>query len=73
MRLRAGVELADTILLYAAWPWRDRHHVFFPTPKMKCVREHYIAKQIVLRTVVHIKRGIELEIGRDVAGETDRR
>ena len=73
MRLRDGVELADTILFYAAWPCRDRRHVLFAAPKMKRVSEHYVAKQIVVRTVTDVERGIELKIGRDVTGEADRR
>ena len=40
---------------------------------MKSVRENYVAKQIVLGTIADIERGIELEITRDVAGETNRR
>ena len=39
--------------------------------KMKSVCENDITKQIVLRTIIHVKRGIELEVWRDVAGETD--
>src|SRR5258708_24396953 len=39
---------------------------------MKRVRENYVAKQIVLWTIIDIKRGIELEVWCDVAGETDR-
>ncbi len=42
-------------------------------PDMKSVSEDYIAKQIVPWTVVDVERGIELEIWRDVAGETDGR
>ena len=38
---------------------------------MKRVGEDNVAKQIVLRTVADVERGIELEIGCDVAGETD--
>src|SRR3954452_13632530 len=41
-------------------------------PHMKCVREDYVAEQIVFRAIIDIKRGIELEIRCDVAGETDR-
>ena len=40
---------------------------------MKCVTENYVTKQIVPRAIVDIERGVELEIARDVAGETDRR
>jgi hypothetical protein len=40
---------------------------------MKSVRENYVAKQIVLGIIADIKRGIELKVGCDVAGETDRR
>ena len=40
---------------------------------MKRVRENYVAKQIVLGTIVDIQRGIKLKIGRDVARESDRR
>jgi hypothetical protein len=46
---------------------------FFAAPEMKSVRENYVAKQIVLRAIVDVERGVELEIARDVAGETDRR
>ena len=38
---------------------------------MKRVRENYVAKQIVLWTIIDIERGIELEVWCDVAGETD--
>lgn len=38
---------------------------------MKRVSENDVPKEVVLRTVVDIERGIELEIARDVAGETD--
>src|SRR5437773_6286525 len=38
---------------------------------MKRVSENYVAKQVVLRTVVDVKRGIKLEIGCDIAGEPD--
>jgi hypothetical protein len=47
--------------------------LFFAAPEMKCVGENYVAKQIVLRTVADVERGIELEIACDVTGETDRR
>ena len=42
-----------------------------PTPEMKRVRENDITEQIVLRTIIDIKRGVELEVRCDVAGETD--
>ena len=45
---------------------------FFAAPEMKSVGENYVAEQIVLRIIADIKRGIELKIGCDVAGETDR-
>jgi len=45
---------------------------FFAAPEMKSVRENYVAKQIVFGIIADIERGIELEIGCDVAGETDR-
>src|SRR6266480_7400984 len=38
---------------------------------MKSVCENYVAKQIVFRTIVDIKRGVELEVWCDVACETD--
>ena len=41
-------------------------------PNMKRVREDYVTEQIVLRTVIDIQRGIELEVRCDVASETDR-
>ena len=40
---------------------------------MKCVGENYVAHEVVIRTIVNVQRGIELEIRRDVAGEPDRR
>ena len=52
---------------------RDRRDVFFAAPEVKRVGENYVAKQIVLRSVVDVERGIELEVWRDVAGESDRR
>ena len=51
---------------------RNRAALFF-APEVKCVTENYVTKQIVLRAIVDIERGVELEIARDVAGETDRR
>ena len=38
---------------------------------MKGVCEDYVTEQIVLRTIIDIKRGIELEVWCDVAGEAD--
>ena len=52
---------------------RDRCDVFFAAPEVKRVGENYVAEQIVLRSVVDVERGIELEIRCDVAGEADRR
>ena len=52
---------------------KGRTVLFSAAPEMKCVTENYVAKQIVLRAIVDIERGVELEIARDVAGETDRR
>src|SRR6266566_3735838 len=40
---------------------------------MKSVCEDYVTEQIVLRTIVDVERGIELEVWCDVAGETDGR
>jgi len=40
---------------------------------MKGVCEDNITEQIVVWTIIDIKRGIELEVWCDVAGETDRR
>ena len=45
----------------------------FLAPDMKRVCEDYITKQVVIRAVVDVQRGIELEIRCDVAGEADRR
>jgi hypothetical protein len=52
---------------------RNRAGFFFAIPEAKSVGEDYVTKQIVLRAIVDIERGVELEIARDVAGETDRR
>ncbi len=38
---------------------------------MKSVCEDYITEQIVFRTIIDIKRGVELEVWCDVACETD--
>ena len=38
---------------------------------MKSVCEDYITEQVVVRTIVDIERGIELEVWCDVARETD--
>src|SRR4051794_1536552 len=43
------------------------------SPDMKSGCEEDVTEQIVLRTITDIKRGIELEVWCDVAGETDRR
>jgi len=40
---------------------------------MKRVGENYVAKQIVLRTIVDVERWIKLKIGCDITGEPDRR
>src|SRR5436305_10703165 len=40
---------------------------------MKSVSENYVAEQIVVRTIIDIERGVELEVWCNVAGETDRR
>ena len=47
--------------------------LFFAAPEMKCVGENYVAKQIVLRTIIDIECGIELEVWCNIAGEPDRR
>ena len=51
--------------------FRERRVFPFAAPEMKSVSENYVTEQIMLRTVVDIKRGIELEIACDVTGETD--
>ena len=65
MRLREDVEFVGTAL-FCAGNALDRfcqHRVFFfAAPKMKSVSENYITEQIVVGTIVDIKRGIELEI-----------
>ena len=38
---------------------------------MECVCEDDITEQVVIRAIANVKRGVELEIARDVAGETD--
>src|SRR6266481_7566159 len=38
---------------------------------MKSVCENYVAKQIVVWTIIDVERGIELEVWCDVASETD--
>ena len=38
---------------------------------MKRVGENYVAHEIVIRTIADVQRGIELEVGCDVAGEAD--
>ena len=50
---------------------RDGRDVSFATPEMKRVCEDYITKQVVIRAVVDVQRGIELEIRCDVASEAD--
>jgi hypothetical protein len=40
---------------------------------MKRVSENHIAEQIMARTIIDVERGVKLEIGCDVAGETDGR
>ena len=40
---------------------------------MKSVCENDVAEQIVVRTIIDVERGIELEIACDVARETYRR
>ena len=52
---------------------RDRRDVSFAAPEMKCVGENYVAHKVVIRTITDVQRGIELEIGCDVAGEANRR
>src|SRR5207249_3609065 len=49
----------------------QRRVFFFAAPEMKSVSEDYVAKQIVLRTIIDVERGIELEVWCDVASETD--
>ena len=51
----------------------SRARLLLAVPKVKCVSENYVAEEIVLRTIVDVECGIELEIPCDVAGETDRR
>ena len=49
----------------------DRRDVFF-APEMKCVGENDVAHEVMSGTIVYVQRGIELKIGCDVAGKTDR-
>ena len=42
------------------------------SPKMECVSENYVAHHAAQIVVAEIDRWIELEIAREVAGETDR-
>ena len=75
MRLRGDLEF-PTASFYsgnALDAFVSPRSLFFAAPEMKCVGENYVAKQIVLRTVADVERGIELEIACDVTGETDRR
>ena len=77
MRLRGDVGFSGTALFCAGnalGAFCKTCAVFLlVAPQMKCVGEDYVAEQIVLRSIADIKRGIELEIACDVAGETDRR
>ena len=41
-------------------------------PDMKRVGEDYVTKQIVIRAIANVQRGVELKIGCYVAGEADR-
>ena len=50
---------------------RERRVFFFAAPEMKSVCENYVTKQIVVRTIIDVERGIELEVWCDVASETD--
>lgn len=50
---------------------RQRRVFFFAAPEMKSVCENYVTKQIVVRTIIDVERGIELEVWCDVASETD--
>ena len=52
--------------------WFGGFSGFFP-PQMKSVRENYVTKEIVVRSIADVKRGIKLKIGRYVVGKTDRR
>lgn len=40
---------------------------------MKRVSKNYVAKQVVFRTIVDVKRRVELKITGDVASKTDGR
>ena len=51
---------------------RNRRDVSF-AQDMKCVGENYVAHEVVIRAIVNVKRGIELEIRCDVASKADRR
>ena len=53
--------------------WRFGGFSRFGPPQMKRVGENYVAKQIVLRTIVDVERWIKLKIGCDITGEPDRR
>src|SRR5439155_22255927 len=46
---------------------RERRVFFFAAPEMKSVCENYVTKQIVVRTIIDVERGIELEVWCDVA------
>jgi hypothetical protein len=45
----------------------------FIPPQVKRVSKNYIAKQVVFRTIVDVKRRVELKITGDVASKTDGR
>src|SRR5262249_10322447 len=77
---QTGADAASRLLrasrhnsFYASRGCRDRRDVSFAAPEMKCVGENDVAHQIVIGTITDVQRGIELEIGCDVAGEPDRR
>lgn len=44
-----------------------------PAPEMKGVSEDYVTHHAARVVVTEIERGIELEVGCDIAGETNRR
>ena len=53
--------------------WRFGGFSGFVSPQMKRVRENDVTEDAAQIVVAEINRGIELEIGCDVAGETDGR
>ena len=77
MRLREGFGLFNTPSSYArnglSALCPKRAVAFFFSPKMKSVRENKVAHDAPWIVVTKIERWVELEVGGDVAGETDGR